>query len=46
MDITVIHPMDSERIENDPRVFHGPIASSNTLLKMNVKGIFLEIVME
>lgn len=41
MDITVIHPMDSERIENDPRVFHGPIASSNTLLKNERKRDFL-----
>jgi nucleoside phosphorylase len=31
------HPLDPERIENKPRVFTGPIAAANTLLKDPVK---------
>jgi hypothetical protein len=27
------HPLDKERIPNQPKIFVGPIASGNTLLK-------------
>lgn len=37
----VKHPKDKDRVVNEPKVFHGPIGSANTLLKNEKKRDFI-----